>query len=104
MPTPKQQPNKNEKIEQIWLAKQLLEQKTSYFHSQFKQQASTAIITAFGLVVALAWKDVITDLINKLNPFNNSNLVFSAIIVTLIAVIGITIVSKWVNTGQLQAK
>ena len=77
----------------IWLAKEVLASKASRFHSKLKEQTSTAIITAFGLVVALAWKDVITDLILKLNPAQN--LLISAIIITIISVLGIALVSRW---------
>jgi len=48
-----------------------LKEKTSAFHTKFKEQTATAIFTAFGLVVALAWKDVITEIISKLTPFQN---------------------------------
>lgn len=86
-----------QKDEQIWLARQIVSQKTDIFKTKFKEQVSTAIITAFGLVVALAWKDVIVDFVTKINPAE-SNLIISAILVTVIAIIGISIVSKWAKT------
>lgn len=100
--TPKQptkQPS-SASLAQVALAKQLFgsaTQKASFLKSEFRNQASTAIITAFGLVIALAWKDVIVELVTKLNPANNS-LLLSAIIITLFGILGITIVSKW-NKG-----
>ena len=98
MTTLQQPPTKQQKTEQAWLAKQLFEKataKTSVFKTKFKEQVSTAILTAFGLVIALAWKDVITDVTNKLNPLATSNLLISAFIVTAISVVGMLIVSVW---------
>ncbi|MBM3230563.1 hypothetical protein FJZ22_02835 [Candidatus Pacearchaeota archaeon] len=97
--TPKQTPKtpSTATVAQVALAKQLFgsaTQKASFLKSEFRNQASTAIITAFGLVIALAWKDVITELVTKLNPANNS-LLLSAIIVTFIGILGIALISKW---------
>lgn len=73
-------------------AQKLLE-KSSVFHSKFKEQTSTAIITAFGLVVALAWKDVITQIVGSITP--TQNLLITAIIVTIVSIIGIALISRW---------
>ena len=81
------------------MTKQLFEQKTQTFKLKFREQTTAAIITAFGLVIALAWKDVITQGIEQLNPFQGSNLLFSALVVTLIGVMGILITSKWFKTA-----
>ena len=74
------------------LSKHIVEKSTA-FGSKFKEQTSTAIITAFGLVTALAWKDVITELVKTLNPIQN--LLISAIIVTILSIIGISLMSRW---------
>lgn len=80
------------------LHKQLLEKATG-FSSEYKKQASTAIITAFGLIIALAWKDVITDIVSRINPAP-SNLLISALILTAISIIGIALISKWANPSN----
>ena len=72
--------------------------KTETFRSEFKKQTAAAIITAFGLVIALAWKDVITDLISRLNFAQG--ILLSAIIVTAFSVIGILIISRWAKAGD----
>ncbi|MEK6890039.1 MAG: DUF5654 family protein [Nanoarchaeota archaeon] len=98
---------KGKKDEQIWLSQQLFgsaKNKALFLKSEFRGQASTAIITAFGLVIALAWKDVITDFISKINPFTNSSLFLSAIIITIVSVIGISLVSRWFNHPEKDAK
>ena len=79
---------------------QKITEKTKKFHSEFRNQVSTALITAFGLVIALGWKDVVVDLMSKLNPLSKSNLFISAIIVTILGIIGIAIVSKWVKSPE----
>jgi len=82
------------------LSKRLLE-KTTKFGAEFKKQTSTAIIAAFGFLVALVWRDLIQKLVqNNINPSILEShpylaALYTAIIVTLIAVIGIAIVSRW---------
>ena len=90
-----------EKVEKRLYKKVLdkTKQKTVFFGSEFKKQASTAIITAFGLVIALAWKDVITDFVNRVNPAA-SNFLISALIVTAISIIGIAIVNQWAKKEE----
>lgn len=73
----------------------MIKNKIYEFKDKFRHEVSTALITAFGLVVALAWKDVVTDFIKKVTPANN--LLFSAVIITIIALIAIAIISKWSN-------
>ncbi len=98
--TPKQpaQTPSSASLAQMALAKQLFgsaTQKASFLKSEFRTQASTAIITAFGLVIALAWKDVIVEFVTKINPFTNNSLLLSALAITFIGILGITLVSKW---------
>lgn len=63
------------------------------FRQEFKQQTATAIITAFSLLIALAWKDVITNLVQRINFAQG--ILFSAIVVTIFSVFGIIIVNYW---------
>jgi|WetSurMetagenome_2_1015567.scaffolds.fasta_scaffold93439_2 hypothetical protein len=72
--------------------------KAETFRSEFKKQTAAAIITAFGLIIALAWKDVITDLISKLNFAQG--ILLSAVIVTVFSVLGILIVSHWAKADE----
>ena len=72
--------------------------------SEFKKQTSTAIMAAFGLVIALAWKDVITEWINKIPFIENYGSIISAVILTIICVIGILIISKWMNSSSENKK
>ena len=62
---------------------------------EFKKSISTAIIAAFSLIVALAWKDVITGYIDKIKSITAINgQLISALFITLVSVIGILIISK----------
>jgi len=61
----------------------------------------TLIISAFGFVAALFWRDAIQDAIAKLVP-EGEGLVYSfgaAIIVTIIAVVVIFVMSKYMTTS-----
>ena len=62
---------------------------------EFKKSISTAIVAAFSLIVALAWKDVITNYVAKiqsLTPLNGQ--LITALFITFISVIGILVISK----------
>jgi hypothetical protein len=73
----------------------------SDFKREYKKQLSTAIITALGLTLALTWKDVITALIPSiavpvlLEQFPALASLYTAIIITVIAVFGIVMISRW---------
>lgn len=70
----------------------------SKFRKELKKSTITAIIAAFSFLIALTWKDVITEWVMKIseaNPFKNS--LISAAIITVISVIGIVIASHFGN-------
>ncbi|MEK6886116.1 MAG: DUF5654 family protein [Nanoarchaeota archaeon] len=74
--------------------------KASVLGQEFKKQTTTAIIAAFGLIIAFSWKDVITDFVSKINFLSAYGLLATAIVVTLISIIGILLVSKWAKSGE----
>ncbi|MCK4647823.1 hypothetical protein KAT24_02750 [Candidatus Pacearchaeota archaeon] len=62
---------------------------------ELKKSINTAIAAAFGFLIALSWRDVITGYVSKienLSPLKGG--LISAIIITVISVIGILIVTK----------
>ena len=63
--------------------------------SEFKKQTSTAIMAAFGLIIALSWKDVITDAIGRIEFIKGYGLLMSAVILTIVSVVGILLISRW---------
>jgi hypothetical protein len=65
------------------------------FKKEFKKEMNTAIMAAFGFLIALVWKDVITNFVNNLSeksPFHGAFV--SALLVTIICVLGIMLFSK----------
>lgn len=65
------------------------------FHKEFSKAINTAIMAAFGFLIALVWKDVITgfvDSISQRSPVQGK--LFSALIVTIICVLGIMLLAK----------
>jgi len=65
------------------------------FKNEFNKSINTAILAAFGFLVALVWKDVITEAVNKLTAFSPvQGKLLSAIIITLVCVMGIMIIAK----------
>lgn len=85
---------------------QKLLENASTFRSEYQKQVSTAVITAFGLVIALTWKDVVTALMPKittpnfLTEYPLLSQIYVAGIVTLLAIIGILIISRWNKTEK----
>ncbi len=67
-----------------------------------KKQIATAMVAAFGFLIALVWRDAITNYTNHIIAFFNFpvnsafNNLYVAILTTFIAVIGIVIVGSWV--------
>lgn len=67
------------------------------FNSKVRESISTAIIAAFGLLTALAWKDVISEFVNKiLGASPIQGLLVNAIVITIISVIAIMLITKFI--------
>ncbi len=68
---------------------------------ELKKSINTAIVAAFGFLIALSWRDVITEYVSKienLSPLKGG--LISAIIITVISVIGILIVTKIFSVNE----
>jgi hypothetical protein len=66
----------------------------------FRNVVATAVISSFGFVIALFWRDAISETIKKLIP-EGEGLFYNyvaAVIVTIIAVIVIYFVSKFLKS------
>lgn len=80
-----------------------LKEKSSRFRAEFRKQTTTALITAFGLVIALSWQSVIKKYFEGVAPpgivakYPYLADVYTAILVTLFGVIGILLISRWAN-------
>ena len=69
---------------------------TRKFKTETKKAINTAMIAAFGFLIALVWKDVITEWVDKISAVSPvKGKLISALIVTLICVGGVLIVTKF---------
>jgi len=65
------------------------------FRQEFNKAINTALLAAFGFLIALVWKDVIQEWVTKIaesSPLQGK--LISAVIVTGICVIGVIIVTR----------
>ena len=72
------------------------------FKNEFKKTTHTAIVAAFSFLIALSWRDLISEYIiqlTALSPIGGKWV--SAIIVTFLGVLGILIVSKYLSTESI---
>lgn len=66
-----------------------------------KNRLVTALVAAFAFLIALAWRDLIKEIVDKIvskfviNGHGYISSIITAIIITFVCVIGIIIVSKW---------
>jgi len=69
---------------------------TKKFNAEIKKALNTAVMAAFGFIIALAWRDAINEYLDAVlaaSPIQGK--VISAFIITIIAVIGILITTKF---------
>ena len=68
------------------------------FNNELKKAIGTALMAAFGFLIALAWRDAITEYVSKItaaSPIQGT--LVSAIIITIISVIGILIITSFLK-------
>ena len=70
--------------------------------NETKKHVVTAIVAAFGFIIALVWRDAIKEFIGSiminLSIINGSPILitlYTAVITTIIAAIGIVLITKW---------
>ena len=75
------------------------------FRKEFKKQMNTAIMAAFGFLIALVWKDVITNFVNNLSEKSQIHgALISAFGVTIISVLGIMLFSRILKEKEVPIK
>lgn len=83
-----------------------LKKATEKIKKEVRKNIVTAIVAAFGFVIALVWRDAIQEVIDKvLGAIGLTSeayffRIISAIFVTIIAVIGILLVSRWAEKKE----
>lgn len=83
------------KLIQKEVIKQRAHESARKLKNEFNKAINTAILAAFGFLIALVWKDVITEIVDKLAEYSPvSGKIISALIITFICVLGIIVVSK----------
>ncbi len=76
------------------------------FRAEVRKNVVTAITAALGFTIALVWRDAIQESINKVLAYvgltSEAYLfrIFSAILVTIIAVIGVMLISRWAKKKE----
>ncbi len=66
-----------------------------YIHS-VKKETTAAILTAFAFLIALAWRDAISEFINYITSHMKiQGSLVTALFVTLISVVGILVIKKY---------
>ena len=96
---------KQQKENKITKKHEEVSQKTKYktkkFFKEFRIQTATAIAAAFGFLIALAWRDAISEIINKIvekfGIISSAYLgkIIAAVIITILCIIGILLISRW---------
>lgn len=78
--------------------KQKIKQSTLKFKKELKKAIVTAITAAFGFLIALVWRDVLIEYVDKLSAISAlQGKIIGAITITIICVIGILILSKFAS-------
>lgn len=90
------------KIEELKSKNAALRKKVKYFDGLFKSELEhsvrTAILAAFSFLIALQWRELITETVKGISSASPlKGLVFSTIIVTVISVLGIILTSSFLS-------
>ena len=71
------------------------------FNDKLKESLNTAIVAAFGFLIALTWRDLIVEYISQIEKYSPlQGKLFSALIVTFIGVIGILLVTSLLSKKE----
>ena len=80
---------------------QRAKEKAKKFNMELKKALYTAFLAAFGFLIALVWRDVIQSWVDKISSTSPvQGQLVSAIIVTIICVVGILIVTKYLKEKE----
>ena len=80
---------------------QRAKEKAKKFNRELKKALYTAFLAAFGFLIALVWRDVIQTWVDKISATSPvQGLLVSALIVTIICVLGILIVTKFLKVNE----
>jgi len=84
--------------EKIRTRAQKAKERAKKFNMKVKKALYTAFLAAFGFLIALVWRDVIQSWVEKISATSPvQGQLVSALIVTIICVLGILIVTKYLK-------
>ncbi len=87
--------------EKVKTQAQRAREKARKFNREVKKALYTAFLAAFGFLIALVWRDVIQSWVEKISTTSPlQGLLVSALIVTIICVLGILIVTKFLKVNE----
>jgi hypothetical protein len=75
-----------------------MKKQKSKFRKEIKKTATAGIVTAFGLIIALTWKDVLSEYFEQLveiSPLKGK--IIGAIIITILSTLGIYLTTKLIS-------
>ncbi len=71
------------------------------FKKELKTAVSTAIVAAFGFLIALQWKDLITEFVNQISSKSPvQGTLVTTLIVTIVSVLGIILTTKLLSNKE----
>jgi len=86
----------------LGLAKNKAKNSALKFKKEINKALLTALVAAFGFLVALSWRDVITEYVTQITSFSPiQGKLIEAIFVTVIAVLGILIVTHFLSEKKI---
>jgi len=87
------------------IAKEKAKKHANEFKLEFNKTIKTAFIAAFGFLIALVWRDLITEYVNKISESSPvSGKLISALLITIICVLGILILTKLLSEKKVEEK
>lgn len=84
--------------------------KIGNFWKEFRKQSSIAIVAAFGFLIALSWRDFISEVVTHLIGYFSVEgyaylyKLIAAVLVTLVSIVGIMIASKMNVPDEVSSK
>lgn len=76
--------------------KNIIKENSKEYINSVKKETTAAILTAFAFLIALAWRDAISEFVNYITFHMKIQGSFvTALFVTLISVVGILIIKKY---------
>ena len=82
----------------------MIKKSISTFKQEFRKSTNTAIVAAFGFLIALSWRDLITEYVNKISAYSLlQGQLISTLIITAVSVLGIVLATKIFSDKEKEA-